>query len=130
MTVSALQTTEPSDTGFLTPHDFFRCLADPLRLQAVLLIDQCGELCVCELVEALSEPQPKVSRHLAQLRGCGLLRDSRRGHWVFYALHPELPAWALQTLQALAQAQSLSAAKQRLQCMSDRPARCGPSFSR
>jgi ArsR family transcriptional regulator len=45
-------------------------------------------------MEALSLDQPKASRHLAQLRKCGILIDERRGKWVFYKLSPELPTWA------------------------------------
>jgi ArsR family transcriptional regulator len=45
-------------------------------------------------MQALNLDQPKTSRHLAQLRKCGILIDERRGKWVFYKLHPELPQWA------------------------------------
>jgi ArsR family transcriptional regulator len=45
-------------------------------------------------MEALDLDQPKTSRHLAQLRKCGILTDERRGKWVFYKLHPTLPSWA------------------------------------
>jgi ArsR family transcriptional regulator len=45
-------------------------------------------------MSALELDQPKISRHLAQLRKCGILLDDRRGKWVFYKLHPELPTWA------------------------------------
>jgi ArsR family transcriptional regulator len=43
---------------------------------------------------ALDLDQAKMSRHLAQLRKCSILIDERRGKWVFYKLHPELPHWA------------------------------------
>jgi ArsR family transcriptional regulator, arsenate/arsenite/antimonite-responsive transcriptional repressor len=122
--MAQLAEAEPGSLGDLRPHEFFRCLSDPLRLHAMLLIEQCGELCVCELVAALAEPQPKVSRHLAQLRACGLLQDNRRGHWVFYALHPQLPVWARQLLSTLGQLEPLAEGKCRLQRMSNRPSRC------
>jgi ArsR family transcriptional regulator len=60
----------------------------------LLLIAKTEEACVCDLMEALQLDQPKTSRHLAQLRKCGILLDERRGKWVFYKLHPELPQWA------------------------------------
>ncbi|QIB67522.1 metalloregulator ArsR/SmtB family transcription factor [Kineobactrum salinum] len=72
---------------------FYKALADETRLLSLLLIERAGELCVCELVEALASPQPKVSRHLAQLRRVGLLLDRREGQWVHYRLHPALPGW-------------------------------------
>ncbi|MEP0072894.1 MAG: metalloregulator ArsR/SmtB family transcription factor [Marinomonas sp.] len=78
----------------IDPSLFFKALADDTRLRCLLLITQSTELCVCELMEALNETQPKVSRHLAQLRKSGLLSDRRQGQWVFYKLHPDLPEWA------------------------------------
>src|SRR3546814_21129165 len=82
----------------LTPTTVFKCLADDNRVRMMLLITREGELCVCELTCALNESQPKVSRHLAQLRTCGLLSDRRPGQWVYYRLPPNLPDWVLQVL--------------------------------
>jgi len=90
----------------LEATEFFKCLSDDTRLNATLLIYQEGELCVCELVEALNDSQPKISRHLAQLRSCGILDDSRRGQWVFYSVAKKLPAWALEVLHAAHRAHS------------------------
>jgi arsenate reductase len=59
----------------------------------LLLIDQEQELCVCELTTALNISQPKVSRHLAQLRKCGLLQDRKYGQWVFYSINPGIKQW-------------------------------------
>ncbi len=86
----------------MNPTQFFKCLADDTRLHATLLIASEGELCVCELMQALDDSQPKISRHLAQLRNCGVLDDVRRGQWVYYSLAPDLPQWAMQALQAAA----------------------------
>lgn len=84
----------------LATDDLFRALADPTRLRCLLLLQREGELCVCELTHALGESQPKVSRHLAQLREAGIVSDRRQGLWVYYRLHPELPAWAGAVLAA------------------------------
>lgn len=78
----------------MNPCTFFKCLADETRLKSLLLIAQTDEACVCDLVEALGLDQPKTSRHLAQLRKFEILIDERRGKWVFYKLHPDLPKWA------------------------------------
>ncbi len=78
----------------MNPCSFFKCLADDTRLKSLLLIAETKEACVCDLMEALDLDQPKTSRHLAQLRKCGILVDERRGKWVFYKLHPGLPQWA------------------------------------
>jgi ArsR family transcriptional regulator len=53
---------------------------------------------VCDLISALKLSQPKVSRHLAELRKCGILSDHRRGKWVFYQLNQALPKWAFEVL--------------------------------
>ena len=84
----------------MTPETVFKCLSDETRLMSTLLIFTRGELCVCELMDALGESQPKVSRHLAQLRACGLLTDQRRGQWVYYSMSKALPAWVMQILEA------------------------------
>ncbi len=78
----------------MEPLSLFKCLADDTRLKTLLLIQQQGELCVCELTTALETSQPKVSRHLAQLRDCGLLNTRRDGQWIYYRLDEELPVWA------------------------------------
>lgn len=108
-------------------EQLFRLLCDPIRLRCVLLIRDEGSLCVCELTEALDMVQPKISRHLAMLRKGGLLLDERRGQWVHYRLHPELPDWALSILAAAAQGRDSSRLyqqdRQRLAAMQDRPSR-------
>lgn len=82
---------------------FYKCLADDTRLRCLLLICHEHELCVCELTEALELSQPKVSRHLSQLRNMGIVSDRRQGQWVYYRLSPQLDNWAegviVQTLQ-------------------------------
>lgn len=83
----------------MEPVQFYKCLSDETRLRCLLLIQKEGELCVCELMEALDDIQPKVSRHLAQLRTCGILDSERRGQWMFYKLNPALPVWALTALK-------------------------------
>lgn len=109
----------------MNPVQFYKCLADETRLRCLLLIEHEQELCVCELTQAIDEIQPKVSRHLAQLRQCGLLIDRRQGQWVFYRVSPDLPDWAKTVLtQTLESNQAFLAANlKRLARMGDRPAR-------
>jgi ArsR family transcriptional regulator len=82
------------------PAEVFRALADETRLRAVVLLHGEGELCVCELTEALAISQPKMSRHLATLRDNALVRGRREGFWIHYRLAPELPAWAVAAVDA------------------------------
>jgi ArsR family transcriptional regulator len=58
-----------------------------------MLVVREGETCVGDLAYALQESQPKVSRHLAQLRSNGILIDRRQGQWVYYQLANQLPGW-------------------------------------
>ncbi|MGK0443579.1 MAG: ArsR family transcriptional regulator [Bermanella sp.] len=78
----------------MNPLTLFKCLGDETRLLIMVLIQNQGELCVGELVDALGLSQPKVSRHLASLRECQLLDVRKSGQWVFYRVHEELPKWA------------------------------------
>lgn len=80
------------------PVQFFKSLADETRLRCVALLQRRGELCVCELTQALQMSQPKISRHLALLRSTGLLVDRRQGLWIYYRINPELPTWALSAI--------------------------------
>lgn len=109
----------------INPTQFYKCLADDTRLRSLMLIQLEGELCVCELMEALQESQPKISRHLAQLRNCGLLTDRRQGQWVFYSINELLPDWAQLVLQITA-TENLEHIAADLGClaqMGDRPER-------
>lgn len=109
----------------IAPPEVFKCLADETRARATLLIAEQGELCVCELMCALGDSQPKVSRHLAQLRAAGLLLDRRQGQWVYYRLNPALPAWVHEVLCVTLQANAdwLKESAARLRDMDGRPVR-------
>ncbi len=113
----------PDKTELLTPTALFKCLADDTRARMTLLVARETELCVCELTTALNESQPKISRHLAQLRNCAVLEDERRGQWVYYRLHPGLPKWALELLGLVMQANQdwIEVNSRRLEQMRDRP---------
>ena len=110
----------------MTPPDLFKCLADETRTRIALLIARQGELCVCELTCALEQSQPKISRHLAVLRSSALLEDRRKGHWVYYRLHPDLPKWVLALLMETAEANSdwTAGDNERLNAMRNRPGAC------
>jgi ArsR family transcriptional regulator len=109
----------------LTPHLFFKCLGDETRTRIMLMLSAQGELCVCELIWALDDSQPKISRHLAQLRTCGLLEDRRQGQWIYYRIHPQLPEWAQEVLEVTLKANRAWADRDtvRLASMEDRPVR-------
>ncbi len=82
----------------------FKALAEPTRLRIVaLLLRARKELCVCEFVDALEEPQYHISRSLKILQAAGLLVERPEGRWVYYALPPAADDFQRFLLQAIAQ---------------------------
>lgn len=63
----------------------FDALADETRLRILNLLNE-GELCVCDLMRVLKEPQSKISRHLSYLRRAGLVQGRKEGLWMHYRL--------------------------------------------
>jgi len=104
---------------------FFKNLADETRLKILLHIHQEQELCVCELTQALDLSQPKISRHIAQLRREKLLVDRREGKWVFYSLSKYLPTWQQNTIELCFESSNelLIESSNRLNQMGNRPQR-------
>jgi len=109
----------------ISPDNLFRLLADNTRLRSLMLLVEHSELCVCELTHALGLSQPKISRHLAQLREFGLVSDRREGLWVYYQLQPDLSLWVSailkETWQANAETSPFANDRQVLLEMPNRP---------
>ncbi|MEV5411574.1 metalloregulator ArsR/SmtB family transcription factor [Thermopolyspora sp. NPDC052614] len=81
----------------------FHSLADETRLRIVQRLAQ-GEARVVDLTSTLGLAQSTVSKHLACLRGCGLVEFRAEGRQSFYSLtRPEL-------MDLLASAEQLLAA--------------------
>ena len=94
-----------------------KALSDPIRLRmlAQMTASQCcrgpaapgsagGEpegLCVCELQSLYGLAQSKVSYHLKVLRDAGLVRETKRGKWSFYAVDEAAARLALTELGGL-----------------------------
>jgi ArsR family transcriptional regulator len=76
--------------------ELFKALGEPIRLRlAHLLVAAKGqELCNCEFVDALEEPQSNISRHLKILAQAGLVHERRDGRWIYYGLAADEPAVA------------------------------------
>ncbi len=83
-------------------------LADSSRVRIIRLLLE-GELCVCELMRVLCEPQSKVSRHLGILKRAGLVRCRREGTWMHYQIVPTLANTWQTALQSLSQVWDQSA---------------------
>ncbi len=96
---------------------FFQALGDNTRLRLLNLM-RSQELCVCYFVEILGQAQPKISRHLAYLRGAGIVTARREGTWMHYRIVPPPHAGAArilgQTLDWLREDKSMQADHLRL----------------
>lgn len=63
----------------------FRVMADPTRLRIISLLAQ-GELCVCDMANALRMSQSAVSHQLRVLRMMRLVRFRKDGRVAYYSL--------------------------------------------
>ncbi|MBW3637812.1 MAG: metalloregulator ArsR/SmtB family transcription factor [Armatimonadetes bacterium] len=63
-----------------------KALGDATRLRLLSLLRGGGELCVCELVDALEISQSTLSTHLQTLRQSGLVGARKDGKWMYYRL--------------------------------------------
>jgi len=67
----------------------YKALSEQMRLRMLMLLTH-GELCVCDIMAVLGEPQSKVSRHLAYLKNSGLIQGKRVGTWMHYFVRDPL----------------------------------------
>jgi ArsR family transcriptional regulator len=71
--------------------DILAALAEPTRFEAMRLLWDGQEHCVCELMNKLDRSQSCMSRHMAALKRAGLLVDRRDAQWVRFRRNPDLP---------------------------------------
>ncbi|AJH80059.1 MULTISPECIES: ArsR/SmtB family transcription factor [Heyndrickxia] len=64
-----------------------KLLGDKTRLTIMAILKQ-RECCVCELLEVFDMSQPSISQHLRKLKDLGLVKEDRRGQWIYYSLNP------------------------------------------
>lgn len=64
----------------------FRALGDPNRIRIMKMLEV-RELCVCEVKEVLALSNSTVSKHLSLLHDAGLIKQTREGKWVNYAIN-------------------------------------------
>ncbi len=78
-----------NETVFAELEKLFLALSDQTRLRLLSLMSG-GEVSVGYLADTLGESQPKISRHLAYLRGTGLVSTRRDGKWIYYGIDESL----------------------------------------
>ncbi|MFB6469052.1 ArsR/SmtB family transcription factor [Cytobacillus sp. Hz8] len=71
-----------------------KLLGDKTRLTIIGILKQ-RECCVCELFEVFDMSQPSISQHLRKLKDAGLVKEERRGQWIYYSLHTQSDTYGL-----------------------------------
>jgi ArsR family transcriptional regulator len=65
----------------------FKALGDKKRLAILWLLNSVpGDLCVCEITDAIGESHCNVSRHLKILKEAKLVKEKKEGRWVYFGL--------------------------------------------
>lgn len=98
--------------------DELKLAGDKTRLTILSYLNE-GECCVCELAELLQTSQPNVSQHMRKLKDGGLVKESRKGQWIYYSLNLGAKPYLQELLQLL------PSQKERIaQLCADNPNRC------
>ena len=83
----------------------FKALGDKTRLAVLWLLNSVpGNLCVCEITDAIGESHCNVSRHLKILKGAKLVKEKKDGRWVYFDLvkpQEQVHAYLLQALATI-----------------------------
>jgi ArsR family transcriptional regulator len=66
--------------------EILKALAHPSRLLIVDVLNQRGELCVCDLEKVVGSDQSTVSKHLSVLKQSGIIDHRREGKNSMYRL--------------------------------------------
>jgi len=72
---------------------------DETRLKILNFINQNEEVCVCDIENAFSMIQSRVSRHLKILKEGGFLKVERRGRWAYYSIRTPLDTFRQSILE-------------------------------
>jgi ArsR family transcriptional regulator len=65
---------------------FLACIAEPTRLQILLLLAKGKKKCVGEIADTLGKEQSLISHHLARLRKCNIISATQAAQKVYYAI--------------------------------------------
>jgi ArsR family transcriptional regulator, arsenate/arsenite/antimonite-responsive transcriptional repressor len=65
-----------------------KLLGDKTRLTIIAILKQ-RDCCVCEFQEVFEMSQPSVSQHLRKLKDAGMVKEERRGQWIYYSLNQQ-----------------------------------------
>lgn len=65
--------------------ELFKILSVDKRIEIIELL-KAGDMSVNAMAEALGITSSAVSQHLRVLRSAGLVKDERKGYWIYYSL--------------------------------------------
>ena len=68
--------------------ELFKILSVDKRIEIIELLKK-EDMSVNAIAEALGITQSAVSQHLRVLKGSKLVKDERKGYWVYYSLNRE-----------------------------------------
>ncbi|WP_322517567.1 metalloregulator ArsR/SmtB family transcription factor [Rhodopseudomonas palustris] len=85
----------------MDPIDLVSALAEETRLEAMRLLWDGQEHCVCELMKKLGATQSRMSRHMGVLKIAGLVVDRRDAQWVRYRRNPHLDPRIIAVVEAV-----------------------------
>jgi ArsR family transcriptional regulator, arsenate/arsenite/antimonite-responsive transcriptional repressor len=71
-----------------------KLLGDKTRLTIMGILKQ-RECCVCEFLEVFDMSQPSISQHLRKLKDAGMVKEERRGQWIYYSLNKQSDLYGL-----------------------------------
>lgn len=79
-------------------QETLKALADPTRRQILQLLKD-GQLSAGDIGKRFDVTAAAISRHLSVLKDAGLIRDARKGKYIFYELNlsvlEELLSWVI-----------------------------------
>lgn len=99
---------ERQPTDIKSAAAILKLLGDPTRLTMMKLL-QSHDCCVCEFVAIFNMSQPAISQHIRKLKDAGLVKEERRGQWIFYSIRQDYEeiGFVLDLLDQLADQQAL-----------------------
>lgn len=65
--------------------DMFKALSEASRLRMLSILME-REMCVCEIEVCLNMSQSNASRHLTELKKCGILESRKEAQWAYYKI--------------------------------------------
>ncbi|MCM3737327.1 metalloregulator ArsR/SmtB family transcription factor [Bacillus cytotoxicus] len=65
-----------------------KLLGDKTRLAMMRMVYE-KEYCVCNFVDIFKMSQPSISQHVRKLKDAGLVKEERRGQWIYYSMNIE-----------------------------------------